>query len=288
MLREDFLESYLQYKLEEAFIHTCTPGTQEEPFKNFYKAREIYLEVLKDEILKEKEVPATSSEDPREEEASPEAIEETKKARQDNIDIVSLKAHICYLLAKNYHETEEGGQARQYFKKFLQTFARLPFSRAINFMNLVQDVYNSMGLILINSGDDDKGMAYLLKAEKLYQKVFELLATEKPYSCYNTVDLYSHKLRMFNASEEEKQRNADKYKIYDPYTKGGERSIKPLFRFYYQGGLNIEKTEEFYTLTCFYLAQCWTKFGDKEKSAYYCGITMKRQLDSGQYEVIDY
>ena len=271
MLREDFLESYLQYKLEEAFIYSVTPSPEEEPYKSQYKAREIYKEVLSDDILTEKDIPLP---DPA---AGESYNEQQKQDMVDNMDIVALKAHIKYLLGSNYSETEETGQAIKCYNEFLQLYSRLPFSRAVNFLNCVQDCLNNLALIAINNDDDANGYRYLLKAEKLYEKVKELAKKQgdEPVSCYNTVDLYSHKLRAYN---ENRKLDDNLLAFY------GER-VRPVFRFFYQGGINLEKTENFYTLTCFYLAQLKAKQGDKDKSAYYCGVTLKRQLDSGDYEV---
>jgi hypothetical protein len=55
------------------------------------------------------------------------------------------------------------------------------------------------------------------------------------------------------------------------------------FRFIIDGGINLRKAEQSYTLTMFYLAQCHAKTGNKETAARYCGETMKRQLFSGDY-----
>lgn len=278
MLREDFLESYLQYKLEEAFIHSKTPAPETAPYQNYYKAREIYKEVLEDDMLKEvvKE----------EEEGNIEykTTEEKNSENLDNIDIVCLKAHVTFLLANNYYETEERGLAKKEFFSFLDIFSRLPFSKAVNFLNCVQFVFNALALIHINCDEDEIGHAYLLKAEKLYEQLKKLLMV-KPISCYNTIDLYSAKLKFFNAIKNGEPVNENDGKIFRIYSKTSKIDVKPVFRFFYQGGLNIEKTEEQYTLTCFYLAQAKTKEGKKDKAANYCGITLKRQFDSGQYEV---
>lgn len=283
MLREDFLESYLQYKLEEAFIHANTPAPETAPYENFYKAREIYKEVLEDEMLVEK------TENKEEQETEENIIQEDETTNEknlkniDNIDIVCLKAHVRFLLASNYYETEERGLAKEEFQAFIEILSRLPFSKAINFMNCTQYTFNALALIHINTDDDERGHAYLLKAEKLYNKLRELLI-ENPVSCYNTVDLYSAKLRFFNALKNREDLNESDCKIFKTYSKNG-KEVKPVFRFFYQGGLNIEKTEEQYTLTCFYLAQAKTKEGKKDQAANYCGKTLKRQFDIGQFEV---
>lgn len=278
MLREDFLESYFQYKLEEAFIHTKTPAEETAPYKNYYKAREIYKEILDDEMLKEK-----SEEETEEFQMEVESTVEKNQKNMDNIDIVCLKAHITFLLASNYYETEERGLAKEYFYKFLDIHSRLPFSKAVNFFNYVQFVFNALGLIHINSDEDEQGLAYLLKSEKLYEKIRELLL-ENPISCYNTIDLYSAKLRFFNSMNTGEEINETDARVFKLYQQNGKK-VKPVFHFFYQGGLNIEKTEEQYTLTCFYLAQARTKEGKKDQAANYCGKTLKRQFDVGQFEV---
>ena len=57
-------------------------------------------------------------------------------------------------------------------------------------------------------------------------------------------------------------------------TRNGEPDLE--FRYFYRGGLGLEKTEGLYTHTMFYMAQAYTKLGQKQEAAYYCGLTMKR------------
>ena len=86
MLKEDFLENYLQYRLEEAIAQEAIPSPEERPYDNFYAAREIFKELKSDAILDE-----------------------------DNIDALCFKAVATYYLGMNYYETEEISQARKEF-----------------------------------------------------------------------------------------------------------------------------------------------------------------------------
>ena len=91
-------------------------------------------------------------------------------------------------------------------------------------------------------------------------------------------------LKSFGNATEEELETGLRFRVYKPYMKNGNK-INNQFRFFYQGGLNIKKTEEFYTLTTFYLAQANVKSGDKDKAANWCGITLQRNYDSGQADV---
>ena len=62
-------------------------------------------------------------------------------------------------------------------------------------------------------------MGFLLKAEKLYSIIVELLQQTKT-TCYNQVDVYNLKLNEYNAFVKENPEKA-------------EEVMKPIFRFYY-------------------------------------------------------
>ena len=102
------------------------------------------------------------------------------------MDIVSLKAFLNYLLANNYFDTDENSLATKHYQVFLEILSRLPFTRAVNFFNYVQDSFNKLGLVFLNYDADDKGMAYLLKSKKLYERLKELLSAN-PINCHNTL-----------------------------------------------------------------------------------------------------
>ena len=176
MLREDFLESYWQYKLEEAAAYNATPNPEEEPYKNLYKARKIYQEILGDPLLDE----AQFLNSPKEEDElsldqlvnnHPNSSKGVSESESLHMDVVALKAFLNYLLGNNFFDTDENSLATKHYQVFLETLSRLPFTRAVNFFNYVQDSFNKLGLVFLNGDEDDKGMAYLLKSKKLYEKL---------------------------------------------------------------------------------------------------------------------
>ena len=195
------------------------------------------------------------------------------------MDVVSLKAFLHYLLANNFFDTDENSRATKHYNEFLDTLSRLPFTRAVNFFNYLQDSFNKLGLVYLNSDEDDKGLAYLLKSKKLYEKLKEFLNLN-PINCYNTVDEYGIEVKRFSSLTEVDFICNPKLRVYKQYISEG-KPIVNVFRFFYQGGLNIKKTEDFYTLTCFYLAQANAKQGDKDAAAQWCGITLQRNYDAG-------
>ena len=54
------------------------------------------------------------------------------------------------------------------------------------------------------------------------------------------------------------------------------------------GDLSYESVNSAYTITLFYLAQGYTKVGAKDRAASYCAETMRRQYESGNYELKDW
>lgn len=56
----------------------------------------------------------------------------------------------------------------------------------------------------------------------------------------------------------------------------------------YDKAVAMEKFEKNYTLTLYYLAQIYGVLGDALKSAVYCHVTLKRQLENNDYEAIDW
>lgn len=255
MLREDFLENYFQFKIDEAAATAVIPAPEETPYENFYKARTILKEILADEVLKD----------------------------ETNMDVVALKAVLNFHLAQNLFETDETGGAKTHIISTLDYFAQLPVERMPNFFNHLLVCYNMLGLMSLNTGDQHKGLGYLLKAEKLYEKSLELIH-KSGETCCNNMDSYSLKLKLYASSAAARQKDIKRYAFVLKYPE-----LKPVFKFYYEGGLDADALDKAFTLTTFYLAQAYgTVSQDKDQSAYYCGITLKRQVDCGEYEPKDW
>jgi tetratricopeptide (TPR) repeat protein len=244
---DEYFEGIFQEELESADAIGKELAGEETPFDNKYRAREILKKVLSHEILAE----------------YPDA-EET----------ISLKGVLYYLLGINAFETEENGAAREHFRNAIDQFEKLSFSCAKNFLNYLQEIFNSNGLLLVNADSDTDGVGFVSKAMKIYEKIIAYIKTTK-VTVYNTMAEYNLKLLTFNSTSLPK--------LYKKVPQ-----IQPKFQFYYLGGLNLEKAEELYTLTNFYFAQCYTKYGQKDEAAYYCGQTLKRQLDLQEYDGLEW
>lgn len=243
-LIDEYFEGTFQDQIEEAMVLSDIASPEECPFENKYKAREIQKKVLEHDLMK----------------SMPTAHE-----------VISLKGVLYHLLGINAFETEENGASRDYFSKAIDEFEKLPYNVVCGFLNVLQEVFNSTGLLLVNSDSDAEGVGFLSKAYKIYEKIMDRIKTTKE-TCYFTIAEYSKKLREFNSGRE----LAKKYQTVE--------GLIPKFQFFYKGGLNIEKAEEIFTLTNFYLAQCYTKYGLRDDAAYYCGQTLKRQLDLKEFE----
>jgi hypothetical protein len=229
---DEYFEGIFQEELESADAIGKELAGEETPFDNKYRAREILKKVLSHEILAE---------------------------YPDQEETISLKGVLFYLLGINAFETEENGAAREHFRNAIDQFEQLSFSKAKNFLNYLQEIFNSNGLLLVNADSDTDGVGFVSKAMKIYEKIIAYIKTTKT-TVYNTMAEYNSKLLTFNSTSLPKL-----------YKKVPE--IRPKFQFYYLGGLNLEKAEELYTLTNFYFAQCYTKYGQKDEAAYYCGQT---------------
>lgn len=228
-IRKEFLESYFQHKLEEANVFNASPNPEEEPYKNLYKARDIYKEILDDAVLKEEQYLEKDSEPKMEtlDDLVNQNSQESKKPSKNeelHQGIVSLKAFLQYLLATNYFDTDENGLAIKFYNSFLSSLSRLPFSKAVHFFNYLQDALNKLGLVNLNSGEDDKGMAYLLKSKKLYEKLVEILEHE-PVNSFNSIDEYGLELKSFGNANEEELSTGLRFRVYKPYMKNGKKII---------------------------------------------------------------
>jgi hypothetical protein len=65
-------------------------------------------------------------------------------------------------------------------------------------------------------------------------------------------------------------------------------SSDEVFRFYIDGGFDTVHLEHNHTQTLFYLAQIYTSLKQNEKAIEYCAMTMKRQLETGEFEPKDW
>lgn len=228
-LIEFFLNFTAQEAIDQAEALFHKPSPPERPFDNKYLARDLLINLLKDPLM---------------------------SSDGGNEDLKALGAYIQYCLGVNHLETEETSEGESLLVKALGGFSQLSEAKMGAFLNVLQDIYNNLGFLLINREEMERGMGCLGKSEELYESIKDIAEL----NCYN------HRLWL-----KEHQKN--------------NGSSKLRFSPYWKMGINQSRTEAYYTLTLFYLAQAYTKLGMKEKAALYCGKTMKRQYENKEFQI---
>ena len=75
---------------------------------------------------------------------------------------------------------------------------------------------------------------------------------------------------------------------FDLYLLKHESLKDNSFSFIINSGLDLKKFERKYTQTLFIMAQLYSKLEKVEEAMEYCGLTMKRQLKTKEYELKDW
>lgn len=169
----------------------------------------------------------------------------------------AIKIVVNYNLALNHLETEENTEADKYFNKTLELLNTVEEQSNAKFGNVLQDIYNNLGYLALNRDENEKGMSLLAKSEELYLGIIKIPNLTKEVT-YNSKDLASKK----------------------------ENEVK--FCNFWEPQVSVKRSENLYTLTLFFLAQAYTKLGEKEKAAIYCGNTLKRQFETNEYQLKDW
>lgn len=164
----------------------------------------------------------------------------------------AAEALVEYILGVNHFETEEITESDKHYNRCLLLLLSTPLIVQARYLNTFQDVLNALGILRCNRGENEQGLQYFYKSQSLYESM-KTVPTQS----------FSHTFR--------------------DYLTGSDN-----FRFIIQGGVNLRKAEQNYTLTLFYMAQAFGKLGNKHKSAEYCAETLKRQMISGDYDMKDW
>ena len=176
-----------------------------------------------------------------------------KKLAENNgcEDDVTLKVMLCsleYALGINYSDTEETSTAEEHFTKCLESLDKFKMNK--DAVNLYQKTLNQIGILWANRRKPDTALSYLSKAENLYKKYKEEVG-DAPYT-------------------------AEHYFVEKTPDEG---------KFESQCMLNFEDT---HTHTLYFLAQVYASLEENGKSAEYCQMTLRRQLETMKYEPIDW
>jgi KIF-binding protein len=235
-----FLYTVYQKDLEKAEeLFKKVPEEEKTPFKHKYEARTILQNLLGNKFISIKDLD------------SPTVLE----ACSNGI--------VLYKLGLNYSETEEYKDAETTLNKSLRLLNLVPNNIKNRYINIIQDLYNTLGIIHSNWTNYNKGLPLLHKAEQIYSIV-------KGWQGSKITQTFHHFLKNRVSGSE----------ISNP--------SEECFGFFIDGGLDKEKLELNYTQTLFYLAQVYSKHKDEKKGAEYCGLTMDRQLKTNTYEIKDW
>lgn len=172
---------------------------------------------------------------------------------QDTEYSIAAQAFLEYLLGVNYFETEEITRSGMHYSKAFELLTKVSPELQFKHLTTLQDLLNALGIHKCNQEDVEAGLKYFDKAVQLYDIAKTSGLTDSTSSFQD-----------FLICRE------------------------PQFNFVIDGGLNGRKVEQNYTLTLFYLAQAYSKQGKKDEAAWYCVLTMSRQVASGDYQVKDW
>lgn len=167
-------------------------------------------------------------------------------------------------LGINFYDSEEASESLAHLKKSFELMDSLPDQLKLRHMNLVQDLFNHIGIILSDRDKCDEAFGYLQRAQEIYQMVVE-----------HTKDL----------PQKSVMNNFDKFLLKQ---QKGKNTEGDHFSFFINAGLDLKQMEAKYTTTLFVLAQVHSKLGNVEEGIKYCGMTMKRQLSANEYEIKDW
>mmetsp|Transcript_28882 Transcript_28882/g.51478 ORF Transcript_28882/g.51478 Transcript_28882/m.51478 type:complete len:551 (-) Transcript_28882:130-1782(-) len=172
---------------------------------------------------------------------------------QDSDISKAAQAFLEYLLGLNYFETEEITRSGIHYSKAFDLITQVSPQMQYKHLTTIQDLLNALGIHKCNQEEVEAGLKFFDQAVKLYDLA-------KSAGLKNSTSSFFDFLIC----------------------------REPKFNFVIDGGLNGRKVEQNYTLTLFYLAQAYSKLGKKDEAAWYCVLTMSRQIASGDYQVKDW
>jgi len=260
-----FLYTKYQQTLDSADQISKKLADETKPFEYKYQARAILESLMSKDVASFENNPIIrekiNSLNVHEDSKVSEIAEETD---QDLINLTIIKGQIYYILGINYFESEEYTESDKNLRVALQYLNTLPKNVKFLHINMIQDIYNNLGIIHCNRDNHKKGLPYFTKAEQIYNLVWSI---KTPSGAIN---------------------NSLKQFLRDCKTDIKFSHSNDTFQFYIDGGVDKTRVEKNYTLTLFYMAQVYTKLEKNEKAVTYCAQTVKRQLETKDYDVKDW
>jgi tetratricopeptide (TPR) repeat protein len=84
------------------------------------------------------------------------------------------RAIVLSRLGQNYYISTEFERSEQIFKQALNLFDSANDVLKLRFFNSLQEIYNTIGLILGHREDYESSIRYFLKAEELYNFIYDM------------------------------------------------------------------------------------------------------------------
>lgn len=173
----------------------------------------------------------------------------------------SVKGLVYFYLGLAHFTLEEREDAEKAFRKCIDFFNTLPTIFKLRYINVYQQAFNNLGILMFDCDDMKASMQYFAKAEQMYKVFCEM------NSVAATCD-FSEFFTNFFSSETMPSKAVN-------------------FNFFIDGGLNKSELEDNYTMTLFFLAQAYGRLDQRNKSMKYICHTLKRQVEFDKYVVED-
>ena len=132
MAAEVFFKTQFQDAIEQYHVLNGRIAPEETPYVFKYQGRSILTELIKQEHL-------------------------TNEVAQSMV----CRAQLHFILGGNFHDTEETNQAEINFRKSLALLTKVDAQHIAPYFNLLQELYNILGLIHLNRDDNETGLSLL-------------------------------------------------------------------------------------------------------------------------------
>ena len=167
----------------------------------------------------------------------------------------TLLASIAFQLGRNYADCSEPASAEVQFEAVIDRLK--PFSLHPQCIVLLMQASNHMGVIWAERRENEKALVYLLQSKAYYDNYKALSDAPPPW----------HETRYLKEARPD-----------EGGKEGDSTSVEECWKHF----------EMVHTYTLYFLAQVYGNKGESDTSALYCHATLCRQLDSKEFDGIDW